>query len=193
MKISAISVSCLNNNPTFSAKRSDKSEQHQVKSVSSYTIPMLIAAMTLASSVGSCSKDDTFEYNKLNDQKDSLEMADSTGYKPPFDVVIDMEGSMPYSSVILGTLVDKGSYIFNPLKLSASLSEDGVDYTEVAVAEYDVMGQDDPDGIMDYTLSFPQTQARYLKLSCTPLEFLPQWHYAAGRRAFVFVDEIVVK
>ena len=45
----------------------------------------------------------------------------------------------------------------------------------------------------EYRLSFPETSARYLKISAKTLETLPDWHPGAGYGAFLFVDEITVK
>ena len=114
-------------------------------------------------------------------------------YAHTFDIVIDMNGSEPYSSVIVGTLVNKAAYIFNPVKLVVSLSEDGNEYTDVASLEYEPEGAGVEDGVKDYILSFPETSAKYMKLTCTPVESLPDWHYAAGSGGFVFIDEIFVK
>ena len=114
-------------------------------------------------------------------------------YGKPFEAVIDMEGSEPYSSVTLGTLVNKASYIFNPLGMKVLVSDDGENFTEVASAEYEPAAQDSQDGIVDYTLTFPDTSARYLKVIAQNIESLPTWHHAAGRKGYVFVDEIIVK
>ena len=41
--------------------------------------------------------------------------------------------------------------------------------------------------------SFAETSSRYLKLTVTPVPSIPEWHYAAGRRTYFFIDEIIVK
>lgn len=111
----------------------------------------------------------------------------------PVDIVVDMEQTDPYSSVTLGLLSNKGSYIFLPQSVTVSVSEDGTRYTEVADHEYGIEDKDSPDTAIDCVLSFPQTSARYLKITIVPVQAMPQWHYAAGRRSFFFLDEIIVK
>ena len=111
----------------------------------------------------------------------------------PVDIVVDMEQTDPYSSVTLGLLSNKGSYIFLPQSVTVSVSEDGQRYTEVADHEYGIEDKDSPDTAIDCVLSFPQTSARYLKITIVPVQAMPQWHYAAGRRSFFFLDEIIVK
>lgn len=109
------------------------------------------------------------------------------------DITIDMEDSQPYSSVTLGMIADKPSYIFFPTRLAVSVSEDGENYSEVATQEYGVEGKESPDCMKDFILTFPETAARYVKVTVVPVEYIPDWHYAAGKRTYVFMDEIIVK
>ena len=51
----------------------------------------------------------------------------------------------------------------------------------------------DPDTLKDYVLSFPETSARYIKVTIEPVKNIPDWHYAAGRRTYVFLDELIVR
>ena len=111
----------------------------------------------------------------------------------PVDIVIDMEQTEPYSSVTVGLLSNKPSYIFLPQRLAVAVSEDGENYTEVAAQDYETEAQDAPDTVVDRTLSFPETSARFVKITLVPLESMPQWHYAPGKSTFVFVDEVMVK
>ena len=111
----------------------------------------------------------------------------------PVDITIDLGQTEACSSVTLGMINDKPSYIFFPVKLVVSVSDDGENYTEVFAQEYEVEGDQDPDMLKDFVLEFPETSARYVKVGVTPVSVLPDWHYAAGRRGFVFIDEIMVK
>ena len=47
--------------------------------------------------------------------------------------------------------------------------------------------------LKEFTLSFPETSARYIKLTASPVQSIPEWHYAAGRKTYVFIDEIIVR
>ena len=111
----------------------------------------------------------------------------------PVDIIVDMEETHPYRSVTLGCLSDKPSYIFLPYSVVVSVSEDGQTYQEVASQEYGVEAKDAPDKLEDLTLTFDETSSRYVKLTVTPVPAVPEWHYAAGRRTYFFVDEIIVK
>ncbi len=109
-----------------------------------------------------------------------------------FEMTVDMGETEPYSSVSVGVLSDKPSYVFNPEKVTVSVSEDGVEFTEVAAQEYAVDGADVPDEASVLTLTFPETAARYVRVKVTPVQKIPDWHIAAGKRTFVFIDEVVV-
>ena len=109
------------------------------------------------------------------------------------ELVVDMEDTEPYSSVSFGMLSNKASRIFLPVKLVVAVSEDGLNYKEVASEEYDVESKDAPDDqITEYSFSFPETDARYIKVSGTSVDAMPEWHYNAGASAYVFFDEIMV-
>ena len=110
----------------------------------------------------------------------------------PMEVVIDMEGRGPYSTVKVGTMVLKTKEVFNPTYITVSVSDDAEVFTEVAHKDYPVEGQFEPNGLKEYEIAFPETSARYLKISVGCLDFVPQWHHYYGRNASLFVDEIMV-
>ena len=111
----------------------------------------------------------------------------------PVDIIIDLEQVESCSSVTVGMLSNKPSYIFLPQRLAVAVSQDGVDYTEVAVYDYGVEAKDAPDKASDLTLSFPEASARFVKVTAVPVEALPDWHYNPGGRSFVFFDEIMIR
>ena len=45
----------------------------------------------------------------------------------------------------------------------------------------------------ELTLDFPETPARYVRLSVVPLAKIPSWRAPQGDSAYVFVDEIIIK
>lgn len=111
----------------------------------------------------------------------------------PVDVTVEMDGAAVYSSVTLSALVQKWNDIFNPLDLVVYVSEDNETFTEAARAEFPVEGRDDPDGLKEYTVNFPETSAKYIRVTSKTLESIPEWHGAHGRKGFTFVDEIIVR
>ena len=114
-------------------------------------------------------------------------------YNQPMEVVIEMNGNS-YNEVTLSTYVLKGDWIFGPKKVAAYTLEDGVTYTEIASQTIEDNGQmTDGNGCQDYTLTFAETSAKYLKVVADTYTELPEWHPGAGYPGFIFVDEIIVK
>ena len=113
-------------------------------------------------------------------------------HRKPFEAVIDMGGGFTYSIVSICALIEKGDFIFNPLNLCVALSEDGKTFTEVAKAEYPIESRTEANGVKEYSVSFPETNARFVKVFAKTLEILPDWHPGAGHGGFLFIDEIVV-
>ena len=112
-------------------------------------------------------------------------------YGTGFNVTIDMNGES-YSSVILGSVSVKYDDIFNPFDLTVYTSQDGQNFTEVAKAEYGIEGEGASNEVKEYSLSFPETDARYLKVTASPVPALPDWTERPGNKSFLFIDEIVV-
>ena len=114
-------------------------------------------------------------------------------YNKPFEAVIDMDGEA-YDEVTLSAFVFKYDFIFGPTYLSVSTSEDGNEYTEVALQDYPIDTEyDHGNGCREYTVNFPETSAKYLKVKAGCVEALPEWHSGNGRPGFVFVGEVIVK
>jgi glycerophosphoryl diester phosphodiesterase len=63
---------------------------------------------------------------------------------------------------------------------------------DLELKEYPVEGQFEPNGLKEYEVTFPETSARYLKVSVGCLNDVPQWHHYYGRNASLLVDEIMV-
>jgi hexosaminidase len=113
-------------------------------------------------------------------------------YNQPMEVVVQMDGTS-YSNMTLSAFVFRHDYIFEPTYITVSASEDGTTFTDVAHAEYTIEGTvDDGNGCQEYTLTFPETSAKYLKVTAGCLMALPEWHSGKDNPGFVFVDEILV-
>ena len=108
------------------------------------------------------------------------------------DLTIEMDGKTEYSSVEVSALTNKGDFIFNPLDLVVSVSDDNKEFTEVARAEYQPEGPEIQDGVKEYKVTFPQTRAKYIRVSAKTVESIPEWHGARGRKGFCFVSEVIV-
>ncbi len=112
--------------------------------------------------------------------------------KSALEAVIEMDGT-PYSMVVLSTAVDFSENVFNPMDLVVFTSEDGDDYTEVARLDIPAMVKDEEGYCREHSVSFPETTAKYLRVTARSLDRIPEWHPSKGRAGYMFVDEIVVR
>jgi len=116
------------------------------------------------------------------------------GFLPePMDVTIDMEGVEGYSQVTVTALSGKSDWIFPPSSIEVLTSDDGEHFTQAASMTVKPDGPTDPDDIRNYTLSFPETAARYLRVVATAEKSIPDWHPGKGRHSYLFVGEIAVE
>ncbi len=113
--------------------------------------------------------------------------------RDPFDVTIDMGGEESYSKVTLGAVVIKYDDIFNPADVVVYTSDNGTDFTEVGKAEFATEGEDVPNGLKEYSVTFPETSAKYLRVVSHPVASMPEWHARKGHGGFIFFDEVVVE
>ena len=63
----------------------------------------------------------------------------------------------------------------------------------LAKGEYEIESQDEPNCPKEYTLEFPETSARYLKVVANAIPAKPQWHERPGTKGFLFIDEVIVR
>jgi hexosaminidase len=114
-------------------------------------------------------------------------------YDKPFEAVVEMDGTA-YSSVSLSTIAFRHDWIFGPMDMTVYTSEDGENFTQVAHADYPVTGLIDDGNVCEaYTLNFPETSAKFLKVTASCIESLPDWHPGKGSPGFLFVDEVIVR
>ena len=111
----------------------------------------------------------------------------------PLDVTIDMQGAKPYSAVTVESLVEKGEWVFPPSSVGVYLSDDGSEFTEAALMSVPQETASSPDGVKPFKVLFPETSARYLRVVARTVDPIPAWHGAAGQKAHMFVDEIIVE
>ncbi len=107
----------------------------------------------------------------------------------PMDVTIDLAESTKLSSVRVGNLVSKGDWVFPPKDIIVYISNDGKDFKEVAKLDIPEVKKEDRNGINEYTLGFPATQARFIKVVAHNA-ILPSWHDGKGKAAMMYIDEI---
>lgn len=110
------------------------------------------------------------------------------------EAVVDLGSTTAISSIGVSFLQAVQSWILLPSAVAVSVSEDGEQWTPAGDATHDIpAARDDP---FRHTLEVsvsPGTRARYVRISARQFGALPHWHAGAGRPAWIFADEIVVR
>lgn len=109
------------------------------------------------------------------------------------EAVIDLGKSTRISSISSSYYREIGSWIFFPLQVEYALSSDGKNFAVVGRVKNEAPTDEDTKGRKDMTLTMTAQQARYVRVRAKSQGTCPDWHSGAGGKAWLFVDEVVVK
>ncbi|MEL6821406.1 MAG: family 20 glycosylhydrolase, partial [Calditrichota bacterium] len=110
-----------------------------------------------------------------------------------FNGIVDLGKVNRVTSVMAGFLQDIGSWIFLPRNMRISLSLDGIHFKTVAEKSHSVSLKEQSAIIKELQVDVYSIPARYVKIEVENVGRCPEWHPGAGGKAWIFVDEIVVK
>ena len=106
-------------------------------------------------------------------------------------VVIDMLEPTEVSEASIRTAVVTGDWIYDASEVIVESSNDDISYSQVAKKSIVDDRTDHWEDIMSHKVDFDATTSRYFKITVKP-GIMPEWHPGKGRRAFIFVDEVVL-
>ncbi len=122
------------------------------------------------------------------------------------EAVIDLDSVRTIASVALGCLQDNTSWIFFPTEVEFAFSSDSVTWQHVVTVPNDVSPNETAVGIKDFTTPnlghdslvgdtrfHTVLRARYIRVRAVNLGVCPGWHPGAGKKAWLFADEVVVQ
>ena len=111
-----------------------------------------------------------------------------------FEAVIDLKKVKMIRNISAGFLQDIRSWIWMPVNIYFDISEDGINFTNVAEILNDVLNNDYNSGVIikDYS-SVINKNARYVKVRAANYGKIPEWHPGFGDDAFIFIDEIIIE
>lgn len=109
------------------------------------------------------------------------------------EVVLDLKKAKKISYIGLHCLQDSKSWIVFPKKVEFLVSSDNVNWKSLGkmITNADATNQE----LMQKTfeLNFNSEKVRYVKVKATYFGELPQNHIAAGNKAWLFADEVMVR
>jgi hypothetical protein len=109
------------------------------------------------------------------------------------DAVIDLGEERRITRVALGCLQDNNAWIFFPVRIAFSFSEDGKEFGRDVTVENPVSAEEGGTLIRDFAAAVEAVEARYLRVRAQGIGACPAWHKGAGRKGWLFVDEAMVE
>lgn len=111
------------------------------------------------------------------------------------DAVIDLGKVTSIKQISAGFLYSPNDWIFYPSDVEFFVSRDGFNFQKMGA---DHMVTDQPADMTvvdkrDFIFAFSPTPARYVKVIAHSIKTCPSWHPGAGKEAWMFCDEIMVK
>jgi hexosaminidase len=110
-----------------------------------------------------------------------------------FEGIIDLGEVKEISSVSPTFLFNQDSWIFLPVQVEISLSADNIAFNNIKTIVNDVPQKSTDVLIKEFAASYNKEKARYIKVKALSIKKCPDWHSGAGGKAWLLIDEIVVK
>jgi len=84
------------------------------------------------------------------------------------------------------------SWIFMPKRITVYTSTDGESYYNRAELETKISDRAEGEFFGEFVMTFPEVEAKYIKIKAENYGKCPDWHPAAGSDTWLFVDEVRV-
>jgi hypothetical protein len=109
------------------------------------------------------------------------------------EATIDLGAVKSVSAIGTDFLQDVDSWIFMPLVVTFSVSEEGSRYREVGKVENTTPPDEQGAIIAPYNVEFASSKARYIRVNAVSRKTCPIWHKGSGGPAWIFIDEVSVQ
>lgn len=110
-----------------------------------------------------------------------------------FKAMIDLGEEMSIGYLSSRYLHDPGSWVFLPQQVHYSISLDGNTWNQIGIVDHDIPLKTDKVMFHEFGLQFANQPVKYIKVEAKNLGVCPPWHHGAGGKAWLFVDEVIVK
>ena len=107
------------------------------------------------------------------------------------DATIDLQEVTEISKVKFNLLVNMKDWIFNAKSVKVLVSDDGVEFTEIASQDFDLLPADYASSFYPVEIAFEPVNTRYVEVIVTPYD-CPEGHSGYGYPAWIFIDELGV-
>jgi len=110
-----------------------------------------------------------------------------------FEVVIDLGASKRIGRISARFPQKINAWIFLPAAVEFAVSPDGREFETVAQVANDVSPRLADILIKEFGASFEARRVRFVRVLARSIGPVPDWHFGAGGKGWLFVDEIVVE
>jgi len=109
------------------------------------------------------------------------------------EVLIELDTLQNVKQVSVGVLQATNFWIFFPTFISVEISKNGKDYMDPILVKNEMPLSQDSPGRQTLIVDIENTKTRYIKVIAKNIGTCPDWHKGAGEKAWLFVDEILIK
>ncbi len=115
------------------------------------------------------------------------------GYEgPDMEAVVDLGEVTAIRAISSGYLHCIGPAVFLPREVEYAISDNGKEFRAVATVRNKVPENSNKVFRGEFTIEALDLDARFVRVRAKSVGVVPDWHPAHGRKAWLFVDEIVV-
>ena len=107
-----------------------------------------------------------------------------------FEATITFDSIQRIDSVISSFYQYNLSWIFMPKQILVYTSVDGDNYYKRAKLSPQISVKQEGHFFKEFVMSFPEVEAKYIKIKALNYGVCPDWHPAAGSKSWLFVDEV---
>lgn len=134
------------------------------------------------------------DFALIDGRKGSLSFGDGKWqgfYGNDLDIIIDFQKDSVISSINVNFLTDSKSWIFPPSSISISIWYEEQGWKEISNQKTTPLRQHKAPGIDSNSIS-GNFKASKIRVQAKNIGVCPEWHEGAGKRAWLFVDEIEI-
>lgn len=109
------------------------------------------------------------------------------------EAVVDLGSARTVRRMALDCLRNINSWVFPPSAVEFAVSGDGREFETVFRLTGEKSSPGSSAGVLEYEAKIPPRTARFVKVTARNVGVCPPWHFAAGSKAWLLADEIVVQ
>ncbi|MQY77941.1 MAG: hypothetical protein GH151_01905, partial [Bacteroidetes bacterium] len=108
------------------------------------------------------------------------------------EAIIDLNEAITVKKISVNFLQNIRARIFLPTSVEFAISKDGKKFKVLATHENDISQKQGGAIIKEFIVALDNVQARYIQVKAKSIGVCPLWHAGAGRKVWLFCDEIQV-